>query len=222
MAVVDVLVEFPARVNDERSRRADDEGHQRAVVAELLAPRHGKQRLGSVRFTPPTRLAELLEVLAVAPVVLVPLEQITGDDPVLDRDGPLTLGRVVLVVDLPVAVAPGATGVPELHDDAVHVRELQLELNGAIVGRDERLDERPNLPRVLGVDQGREELLAELLLEVGQLSERNHLVPPVFFERTHSLPTTGKEESRSLATLCICTYKIQIQKITTKKFPKTF
>lgn len=135
-AVVDAPAEVTLSVetvHEERSTRAGDECHDRVLAPpEPLVPRHGEQRLGGVRLAPVARLAELLEVRAVA-VAVVPLEQLAGDELEADLDRALPLDRVVLVVDLLVAVAPGATGVPELDDDAVHVRELQLDLDDAVL-----------------------------------------------------------------------------------------
>lgn len=101
---------------------------------ELLVLGEQQKGLGGIRLAPVARLAELLEVRAVAVTVVVPLEQLARDEPVLDLDSPRPLDRVVPVVDLPAPVHPRAALAPELHDNPVSVRQLQLDLDDTVRG----------------------------------------------------------------------------------------
>lgn len=114
--------------HDERIVRLIDEGDVVPVLTatELLLLGGREQGLGRVGEPHPVLVEVGIYVGPVDPAVVL-LELISGDETELDLDDSFSLDRVVVVVDVLVHVAPRDL-VPELHDDALAVFELELEL----------------------------------------------------------------------------------------------
>lgn len=160
-----------------------------------------------------------LDPAAVAPVDVIDDLGVVGVTPTGEDEDDLATegdGDVLLVVEqiLPVLLAEvrrhllgtldhGGTdhrplALPQEAENVVGT-VTDGQLRGEDGGLDEDVAELLDLPGVTRVDQGREALGTELLLEVSQFTEVIHgNISCPFLQRAHSSPTTGKEEDGCL------------------------